>query len=287
MSGPASTDEARSVAASRWRDLGVRSATAAVMIPLAILVTWAGGPLFVAVIACGGVVMAYEWCRMVHAGAPIQLLLHGATALLAAGAGAGLVPWPVLILGLSAGWVASLAMAASAGGLSRWAMAGLPYVALPVLALGLLRQGDVGLLAVVWVLLSVWTADTGAYFAGRIIGGPKLAPEISPKKTWAGLGGAVGGAMLASLTVWLTAGLASPGMALVLGGVVGFFEQMGDLFESAAKRRFGRKDSGTLIPGHGGILDRVDGLIAASVLAAVIGAVHAGVTSTAQGLLQW
>ena len=287
MSDPAPTGEARSAAASRWRDLGVRSLTAAVLIPLVILVTWAGGLWFAALIGAGGLLMAHEWCRMVHGGALAQLALHGGAGLLAAGMATGLVTWPVLIAGLALAWAASLVLAWRTGGLSRWVVTGVAYVALPVVALGLLRQGEAGLTAVLWVMLSVWAADIGAYFAGRIIGGPKLAPKISPNKTWAGLGGAMGGAMLASLAVWLTTGLANPAMALVLGGLVGLFEQMGDLFESAAKRRFGRKDSGTLIPGHGGILDRVDGLVAASVLAAVIGAVHAGVTSTAQGLLQW
>ena len=288
MSDPASRREAPAVTAVKWRDLGVRALAAAVMVPLALLLIWAGGWWFMAAIAGCGLLMAHEWCRMVHGGSLPQLVLHAVAALLAAGAGAGLASGEVVALGLAAIWGASALLAWKAGPVTGWALAGVPYVSLPILALGLLRQGEAGLTAVLLVMLAVWIADIGAYFAGRIIGGPKLAPVISPNKTWAGLGGAVVGAMAAALAVWLIAHLPNPLMALVLGALIGFFEQLGDLFESAAKRHFGLKDTGNLIPGHGGLLDRVDGLIAASIIAGGIGAVHAGGTSMmAQGLLQW
>jgi phosphatidate cytidylyltransferase len=200
---------------------------------------------------------------------------------------AGLLPWRLVPGVLAFLWGISIVAAWRAGRLTRWGLAGVPYVALPILALGLLRQGNWGLVAVLWLMATVWAADIGAFFAGRIIGGPKLAPRISPKKTWAGLAGAVAGAMLSSLAVWLAAGLGNTGLALSLGALTGVIEQVGDLFESAAKRRFGLKDSGDLIPGHGGILDRVDGLVAAAVVAGLVGAAHAGSGAVAEGLLKW
>ena len=288
MSDPVSRRDAPAVTAVKWRDLGVRALAAAVMVPLALVVIWAGGWWFTAAIAACGLVMAHEWCRMVHGGSVPQLVLHGVAVILAAGAGASLVSDGALAMGLGLIWAVSARFARKAGPVTGWALGGVPYVALPILALGLLRHGEAGLTAVLFVMLPVWVADIGAYFAGRIIGGPKLAPKISPNKTWAGLGGAVVSAMATALAVWLIAGLPNPVVALVLGALIGCFEQLGDLFESAAKRHFGLKDSGALIPGHGGLLDRVDGLIAASILAGVIGALHAGGTSMmAQGLLQW
>jgi phosphatidate cytidylyltransferase len=136
-------------------------------------------------------------------------------------------------------------------------------------------------------MVTVWSADSLAYFAGRIIGGPKLAPVISPKKTWAGLGGAVAGSALASLAFALIAGL--PGLFLLafLAGLLAIVEQAGDLFKSAMKRHYGVKDSGRLIPGHGGVIDRVDGLVAVAMAAALIGLSRGGMEATGAGLLVW
>jgi phosphatidate cytidylyltransferase len=136
-----------------------------------------------------------------------------------------------------------------------------------------------------WLMLVVWATDSFAYFAGRIIGGPKLAPRLSPKKTWAGLLGGMAGAAVIStgyalyyLPNWVALALAAAALAVVA--------QLGDIFESALKRRYGVKDSGTLIPGHGGVLDRVDGLVTVGVVAAIIGfARHSN--SLAEGLLLW
>jgi phosphatidate cytidylyltransferase len=159
-------------------------------------------------------------------------------------------------------------------------------VALPVLALVLLRTDNVwGVHAIMWLMLVVWATDTFAYFAGRIIGGPKLAPVLSPKKTWAGLLGGMAGAALVSAiyaAYFLPSWAALAGVAAALAVVA----QLGDIFESALKRRFNMKDSGNLIPGHGGILDRVDGLVVAGVVAAIIGFVRHS-SSLAEGLLLW
>lgn len=147
------------------------------------------------------------------------------------------------------------------------AFMGLPYVAVSFFSLWWLReQGEdaVGRGLALYIMLSVWAVDIGAYFAGRSIGGPKLAPKLSPNKTWAGLvGGMISAAIIGHLWAWF-AGAAMPEITLLLGLAIGLIAQAGDIMESALKRKFGVKDSGALIPGHGGILDRIDGLMAAS-----------------------
>jgi phosphatidate cytidylyltransferase len=150
------------------------------------------------------------------------------------------------------------------GGLSRpgWLLTGLAYIALAVVAAFWLRHdAQYGRLTFLWLLATVWATDIFAFFVGRRIGGRKLAPAISPGKTWSGLGGGVLAAMLASsaFAAWSSA----DGLTLAAwGALIALVAQAGDLAESAMKRRFGLKDSGHLIPGHGGILDRVDGLLA-------------------------
>ena len=144
-----------------------------------------------------------------------------------------------------------------------------------------------GIAAIVLVMLMVWAADTLAYFAGRLIGGPKLAPRISPKKTWAGLGGAMAGSAFAALCVGLVLGVPALWMLLIVAALLAVVEQGGDLFKSAMKRYYGVKDSGRLIPGHGGVIDRVDGLVAVATAAALIGALRAGVDHAGAGILVW
>lgn len=148
-----------------------------------------------------------------------------------------------------------------------WQVAGLAYVALPCVALIWLRniggaESDTGIMLTLAVMFMVWATDIGAYFTGRLVGGPKLAPSISPSKTWAGLGGGMLAAGLVGiLTILFSPYPTSAGGGFLLGLVFAVLAQAGDLFESWLKRRAGVKDSGTLIPGHGGLLDRVDGLV--------------------------
>ncbi len=152
-----------------------------------------------------------------------------------------------------------------------WRLIGLVYVAIPCACLLWIRsQADGGFL-VLTLLLAVWATDIGAYFAGRIIGGAKLAPAISPNKTWAGLGGG----MIAAALITMIATSFSPypksiGSAVAVGLAIAVLGQVGDLFESWLKRRAGVKDSGSLIPGHGGLLDRIDGLILTTPLFALL-----------------
>lgn len=141
---------------------------------------------------------------------------------------------------------------------------GVVYCAIPVLALVFVRRQDDGLLFAFWMLAIVWACDIGAFFAGRAIGGPKLAPRLSPNKTWAGLiGGAIAAMMvLIAFALYRHAGPGALALMVVRGAVIAILAQAGDLFQSWMKRRAGVKDSGRLIPGHGGLFDRVDGLLA-------------------------
>jgi len=136
---------------------------------------------------------------------------------------------------------------------------GLPYVLLPVIGLLILRDAENGIALTLWTLAIVWATDIGAYFSGRTLGGPKLASAISPAKTWSGL---LGGMLCAGLVGALIASRAGlPGPCIWLGAPLAILAQAGDLFESWLKRRAGVKDSGRILPGHGGALDRLDGVV--------------------------
>jgi len=168
-----------------------------------------------------------------------------------------------------------------------WTAAGFLYAAAAEIASVLVRLDQTkGFAALILILLVVWVTDIGGYFAGRGIGGPKLWPRVSPKKTWAG---AVGG-FAASLVVaagFAALGLGKTGPILLLGAALSVASQLGDLFESAVKRRFGVKDSSHIIPGHGGLLDRLDGFVAAIVVAAIFGFLRDGVDGVGRGLMVW
>jgi len=243
-------------------DLGARIASALVLGPLAVAAAVAGGPWIAGAAGAAVVAMSYEWARMSEPqrlSVAFALALAGALgAVMLASRGAAL--WAVAWLGLAAAASAlrrrSLIGALETGG-------GVLYVGLPCIAFLWLRSNaDWGLAGVLCMFAIIWSADSAAYFGGRFIGGPKLAPQISPQKTWIGLGagclaGGIVGAICARvfdapLTLWLAVGVVLA--AVGLGG---------DLFESALKRRFGVKDASRLIPGHGGVLDRIDGLMAA------------------------
>ncbi len=281
---------------AKWADLGVRTASALVLVPVVFLDVWYGGVWFRIFAAFLGVLIAHEWCNIAHPGSSGQFAVHALAAMCAA-----FIPdvsgWRVAMFWIAAIWgVAVLFCALRGGDKSFWRYAGVPYASLPVLALVTLRSdGELGMLAFVYLMLIVSGADIFAYFVGRIVGGPKLAPRLSPKKTWAGLLGAAGGSMLvayvfarAYVQVAATSGFELRVLPLVaIGGILAVIAQTGDIFESAFKRHYGIKDSGTLIPGHGGVMDRLDGLIFVAVVAVVIGMLRAGADAPARGLLLW
>ena len=152
-----------------------------------------------------------------------------------------------------------------------WFFAGTLYVTLPALALLAIRNDpELGRATLLWTSALAVAADTGGYIVGRSIGGPKLAPRISPNKTWAGLAGAVVGAGLAGLFAAFMLNHTDVWALTLLSAALGVVEQLGDLVESAFKRHFGVKDTSHIIPGHGGVLDRIDGLLAVAVAVLVL-----------------
>jgi len=158
-----------------------------------------------------------------------------------------------------------------------WFIAGVVYVATPAMALVAIRSDpDWGRDAVIWIIALVVAADTGGYLVGRTVGGPKLAPRISPNKTWSGLGGAVAGAALVGLSTAFVLNHTNVWMLTLLSAGLGLIEQAGDLAESVFKRHFGVKDTSRIIPGHGGVLDRVDGLLAVAVVVWITNKVAGG-----------
>lgn len=271
-------------------DLKVRALSAVVMMVAALGALWAGGWIFVAVAAAACALIMTEWTAM-SGPFPGRFAAKGAIAFVAASVVAS-VGQPLV----SAGAIAVVGITIMMFGIVErsmtWLGGGVLYAGLPGVAAVALRgsaetgTASTGLFAIAFVFVVVWATDSAAYFAGRRIGGPKLAPRISPKKTWSG---AIGGA-LAALAVGTVAGvLLADGEPLALGLValaLAVVSQAGDLGESAMKRHFGVKDSGRLIPGHGGIMDRVDGLVTALVAAAVVGLVRNDADAAA-GLLIW
>ena len=169
-----------------------------------------------------------------------------------------------------------------------WLAAGLVYAGIFLVAMLSLRSDPrLGLVALIWLFALIWTADIAAYFTGRALGGPKLWPAVSPNKTWSGaIGGTIGG-LIAGAAVIVAAGLSLRPIHAIVMLVVVIAAQLGDLMESAIKRRFGVKDSSQLIPGHGGLMDRCDSLAAAAALALSIGWARAGMSTPAEGLLLW
>jgi phosphatidate cytidylyltransferase len=260
---------------ARWGDLRLRILSAAVLAPLALGCIWIGGAAFAGLVAVVAAGLAYEWLglcgqRSSYMAVTLFAALPLSVVLTAGGApGAGL-----LLLA-----VATAAGTAFSRGLSpvRPLAFGIPYLGLAGVALVWLRQqpGSGGANVIV-LLLVIWASDIGAYVAGRMFGGPRLAPSISPGKTWSGaVGGLVAAAAvgLAASAVlghrpvfWSPAALRPAALAVL----VGIISQAGDLFESQLKRHFGVKDSGTMIPGHGGLLDRLDAVLTAAPATALL-----------------
>lgn len=279
--GPADTPDSLAVPAkpSRAGDLKVRVLSALVMAPVVLGAVWIGGWVFHALIAFGSVVAVSEWTSIVPSARRLPARIMAAVGILVA-VMAQIAAGPAAGLGAAAAF--AILTAIVGGGADRNLLGfGVLYVAVGMAGLMWLRDlPESGLSLFLFVLIAIWATDIGAYAAGRSIGGPKLAPRISPKKTWAGL---IGGMASSALFGWLVAlafGAARPDIALAVGAAVAVVGQAGDLFESAIKRRYNVKDSGQLIPGHGGILDRIDGLLAA---APVLALFHAAVGS----VLSW
>jgi phosphatidate cytidylyltransferase len=264
-------------------NLVMRVVAALVLAPLALVLAYAGGWLWALLVTLASIGLFVEWLIVVGAG-QVALSATGTVALAIMGFCAAFGSLNVAIV---VGVLGLAAIAFMARDRRVWAAAGFLYAMAALLASVLLRQDPVnGFAALIFVLLVVWASDIGGYFAGRAIGGPKLWPRVSPKKTWAGsLGGFV--ASLGVAAAFVLCGIGKPVPLAVLGAVLSVVSQLGDLFESAVKRKFGVKDSSHLIPGHGGLMDRLDGFVAAIVAAWIFGFLRHGLHSAASGLMVW
>ncbi|MGH6674661.1 MAG: phosphatidate cytidylyltransferase [Xanthobacteraceae bacterium] len=276
------------------RNIRLRIGSAVVLAPLVLAAAYAGGRVFLGLCAVASAGILWEWTRLVTGRSDPRLLGAGGAALVAALALVGLGDPGAAFIVIGAG--AALAGTIAAVGSARrtgwrgalWAAGGVLYAGVAFLGPALLRRdAELGFRAFLFLAASVWMTDVCAYAVGRTVGGPLLWPRVSPNKTWAGaIGGLVGGVAGGLVVAYAggTGGLAVVGViALVLSAIA----QAGDLFESAVKRRFGAKDSSQLIPGHGGLMDRLDGFLVAALTALAIGVLHQGTAAPAHGLLLW
>jgi phosphatidate cytidylyltransferase len=277
-------DQAAPAADQGSRNLMLRVIAALVLAPVAVAIAWLGGWPWTTLVTLAAIGLSVEWLMIVGMARETRVVVSGAVALAISGLGlaAGRIDASLLALALGLAAVALLSPQRRS-----WIATGFCYAAAAQIASVQLRldQTD-GFVALILVLLVVWVTDIGGYFAGRGIGGPKLWLRVSPRKTWAG---AIGG-FAASLVVaagFAAFGLGKTGPLLFLGALLSIASQLGDLFESAVKRRFGVKDSSHIIPGHGGLMDRLDGFVAAVVAAAIFGLLRGGVDGVGRGLMVW
>lgn len=277
-----------------WTDLGPRIASAIVLLLIAAIGLYFGSYVFGALVAAVFAGCYREWERMVTlrpmtpvGGALIGLLVIAA------------LIYPALgpLASLAAVAIGAVVAAFGRAGTRLWRMAGVVFYGIVIVVLMLIRGNatwnqpgvfDTGLWAGVLLGSVIWATDTGAYFTGRQVGGEKLAPDISPSKTWSGAIGGFALGTLVGLVVWLLVVPQSPWwIGLVLCAALSVLGQAGDLAESAIKRRFRIKDSGDIIPGHGGLMDRLDSLTFGALFMFAVGLVHSGLGAIAAGFLYW
>lgn len=284
MSGVAPDTQVTPDSAKGSSNLYMRVVAALVLAPLTIVIAWLGGWIWACVVIAAAALLYFEWLMIVGVSGNRFAAAAGIVALALAGVCLMLRRADVAVAVIVAGILFAAAMT---NGKRGWVASGLVYAAAALVATILVRRDvDLGFVALMFVLLVVWVTDIGGYFAGRGIGGPKLWPRVSPKKTWAG---AIGGLVLA-LVIALGFALFGFGRTvplLLLGAVLSVVSQLGDLFESAVKRRFDVKDSSHIIPGHGGLMDRLDGFVAAIVFAALVGFMRGGLDGIGRGFMVW
>ena len=262
----------------------MRVVAALVLAPLTIAIAWIGGWLWLLLVMAAAALLYFEWLMIVGASRNWAIVGLGVATLVVAGLSLGFGKPGLLPAVLVVGLILSVLLAQEQ---RWWTSSGLVYASAALIAAALVRSDpDMGFVALMFVLLVVWVTDIGGYFAGRGVGGPKLWPRVSPKKTWAGaIGGLVLSLVIAAAFALLGFGRMFP--LLLLGAVLSVVSQLGDLFESAIKRQFGVKDSSQIIPGHGGLLDRLDGFVAAIVFAALIGFMRGGLDGVGRGFMVW
>jgi phosphatidate cytidylyltransferase len=294
----AEADPARPLSAPKVAhgELLLRVCSALVLAPIAVGVAYLGGWPFVIFWGAAAVGVLWEWTSLTAAADRQAVFMTGVASVVLAVALTGAVGnaddgvhetrllAAMTVLAMGALGVTALAPREQRA----WVVAGIPYAGLVGIAPILLRS-DVrfGLIVTIFLFAVVWASDIAAYFAGRAIGGPKLAPGISPKKTWSGSTAGLAAAIGVALAIGHVAELAGTVALCAVAVLLSVIAQVGDLFESALKRRFDAKDSGHLIPGHGGLMDRLDGFVAAATVAALIGLVRGGLEAPGGGVMVW
>ncbi len=278
--------EAEPVSGAPGSNLALRIVSALVLAPVAVFAAYWGGWPFAVFWSAAAIAVLWEWINLV-AGPTHRLMFSSCASAIAV---AGLVAWrdrpltAIFVVGLGALAATIFAPRERRG----WITGGIAYSGALLLAPMLLRGDDrYGIFAMMLLFAVVWTTDILGFFAGRALGGPKLAPAISPKKTWSGAIVGTLGAVIVALVVAHFFGflhwIAIVSIALLLSVAA----QLGDLLESWVKRQFGAKDASQIIPGHGGVMDRLDGFWAAALVGCVIGLARGGFDATARGLLVW
>ena len=275
----------REGATSRKPEVGLRMASAVVLAALALGAAVLSPWTFLILVTVASVILAWEWGRLTRGNGFDGTMLISAVSVSAVAVLVSVGRHDLALFLLAAAF-AAIGLIASSSGQTGWSLAGLAYAALPAFALVWLRSDQsLGAVALLYIFAVAWTTDTASYAAGRLIGGPKLAPRISPKKTWSGfIVGALAPALVGIAFALAIKATSASKLALV-SVALALACQMGDLMESWVKRRFGAKDVSHLIPGHGGLLDRIDGLLLAAILAGLIAL--RDTANPGRGLLIW
>jgi phosphatidate cytidylyltransferase len=275
------------------RNLTLRTLSAVVLAPVVLLLAYAGGWLFLALcaVAAGGIL--WEWIHLIADRGGARVLAVGLAALLATfvltGAGQPLAAVSAIAAGaVLAGAVGTWSFGATVRNGGLWAAGGALYAGIALLSPALLRRDPQwGFIGLLFLFATVWATDIFAFLCGRAVGGPLLWPSVSPNKTWAGAIGGLAGGIAAAVAVAYASGVRFAAAAGLMGLLLSILAQAGDLFESAVKRRFGAKDASRLIPGHGGLMDRLDGFLVAAFAALLIGIARQGMDAPARGFLLW
>jgi phosphatidate cytidylyltransferase len=263
-------------------ELGLRILSGVVMATIAIAAALLGGWWLAGLMLILALCIVHEWFAMTGCAGKWAAMAAIVAIWIAMSAYSGGIVLALYLLFMGAVGTAMFSLIRRGGEGGGWAAAGMIYAALPLIALLWIREAEGGGGALLWLFFVIWSTDTAAFIVGKLIKGPKLAPAISPGKTWSGaVGGLVGATVIGVALASLLS--AEPGRAASLAVLVSLAAQCGDLLESGIKRRFGVKDSGQLIPGHGGVMDRLDSLVVAGPVFTIVITLFAALTGAMNG----